>query len=77
MAWASRTHKQGPKITNPFNTCSMTRAAAVYEHDLLFRSPSDRIGSYMSPHAITLTKTVVKERMAGSAFASPAPPKVL
>ena len=52
----------------------MTRACTVYEHDLLFRSPSDRIGSYRSPRALNLTKSVVKERITGSAFSSPNPP---
>ena len=52
----------------------MTRASTVYEHDLLFRSPSDRIGSYWSPHAMALTKSVLKERLGGSAFSSPNPP---
>ena len=64
------------QITTPFDSCSMTRAAVVYEHDLLFRSPSDRIGSYLSPHAIMLTKTVLKETISGSMFSSPMPPKV-
>jgi len=50
----------------------MTRASAVYEHDYMFRSPSDRIGSYMSPHAMALTKVVLKERLGGSSFSSPA-----
>ena len=53
----------------------MTRAAAKYEHDFQFRSPSDRIGAYFSPAAITLTKDVLKERIKGSSFSSPLPSK--
>jgi len=33
---------QAPQSGNPFNTCAMTLAATKYEHDFLFRSPSDR-----------------------------------
>ena len=35
----------------------------------------NRIGSYYSPSAITLTKDVLKEKIKGSSFSSPAPPK--
>ena len=35
----------------------------------------NRIGSYYSPTAITLTKDVLKEKIKGSSFSSPAPPK--
>ena len=61
-------------VQSPFNACSMTRAAASYEHDLLFRSPSDRIASYYSPNALGLTKLVVKEKTGGSGFGSTASP---
>ena len=61
------------KMASPFNECSMTKASATYEHDLVFRSPSDRIASYCSPKALQLTKTVLKEKLVGSAFSSPAP----
>ena len=33
---------QAPQGGDPFNACAMTRAAAKYEHDFLFRTPSDR-----------------------------------
>ena len=62
-------------MCSPFNACSMTRASASYEHDLLFRSPSDRIASYFSPSALGLTKLVLREKMAGSAFDSSPPHK--
>lgn len=60
-------------MPSPFNTCSMTRAAATNEHDTMFRSPSDRIASYLSPAAMNLTKTALKEKIGGSAFSSPIP----
>lgn len=60
-------------MPSPFNTCSMTRAAATNEHDTMFRSPSDRIASYLSPAAMNLTKTALKEKIGGSAFSSPLP----
>jgi hypothetical protein len=60
-------------VPSPFNSCSMTKASAMYEHDLMFRSPSDRIASYFSPKALNLTKSVLKDKLGGSAFSSPAP----
>ena len=51
----------------------MTKASATYEHDLIFRTPSDRIASYHSPSALNLTKSVLKDKISGSAFSSPAP----
>ncbi len=62
-------------MPSPFNACSMTRASASYEHDLLFRSPSDRIASYCSPSALSLTKLVLREKMGGSSFDSSPPQK--
>ena len=62
-------------MPSPFNSCSMTKASASYDHDLLFRSPSDRIASYLSPSALALTKLVVREKMGGSAFDSSPPSK--
>jgi hypothetical protein len=62
-------------MSSPFNACSMTRASASYEHDLLFRSPSDRIASYCSPSALRLTKLVLREKMGGSSFDSSPPTK--
>jgi len=64
-----------PKMSmpSPFNSCSMTKASATYEHDLMFRTPSDRIACYFSPKALNLTKSVLKDKLAGSAFSSPVP----
>ena len=60
---------------SPFNSCAMTRAAPKYEHDFMFRTPSDRIGAYYSPSALQITKDVLKEKIKGSAFSSPVPLK--
>eukprot|EP00960_Hanusia_phi_P013113 383004-Hanusia_phi.AAC.1 len=50
------------KYGSPFNACAMTRAAPSFEHDLVFRSPSDRIASYYSPKAMKLTKDLLEKR---------------
>ena len=53
------------KYGSPFNACAMTRAAPSFEHDLVFRSPSDRIASYYSPKAMKLTKALLEKRPSG------------
>ena len=58
---------------NIFDDSKMTRCAVVLEHDSLFRSPSDRIAMYLSPHAVKMTAGRLKQLIKGSAFESPQP----
>ena len=62
-----------PNPITCFDDSKMTRNSVAYAHDALFRGPVDRIGMYLSPHALHLTMHAARAHIAGSAFSSPPP----
>jgi hypothetical protein len=60
-----------PNTVNCFDDSKLTRNAVAYAHDSIFRSPIDRIGMYISPHAMHLTMSATRESIPGSMFSSP------